>query len=200
MLIFRYRGSLQGLCPNNIFIGLNAGAVVIFYRYRSKSEGVRTLPADHREKEYYAEILTEPGLVEKAVFVRNGPKATILAVPVGKLRRGGEVEIEFGREYAQEAFQLLKRYKGFPNLRIVSFTDARGNPEEDYFQLRWGDPVAFEGCDYTEAACALVLGLYYGYKPEVVAEYVDAMRRLLDQIGGAPEKYSERETLPTSFR
>lgn len=122
---------------------------------------------------YYVERLAEPELVERAVPIRNGPHATILAVPVGKLRRGGEIEIEYGREYVQEAVRVLSRHReGFPNLRIISFVDDNGNPVEDYIQVRWGDPVPFEGFDSRDPDCASMLGRYYGYKPEAIAECV----------------------------
>jgi hypothetical protein len=112
---------------------------------------------DARTIDYYEQRLAEPWLLDKAVLLDVEANETPLAVPVGKLRRGGHIEFLSRRE-AKKAFGLLKRYEGFPNLRITSYT------------LIWGDPVPFQGCDYTEPVCALVLGLYYGYKPEAIAE------------------------------
>src|ERR1700687_805320 len=112
---------------------------------------------DARTIEYYAQRLAEPWLLNKAVLLDVEANETPFAVPVGQLRGGGHIEF-LGRSEAKKAFRLLKTFDGFPNLRIISCT------------LWWGDPAPFQGCDYTEPICAVVLGLYYGYKPEAIAE------------------------------
>jgi Family of unknown function (DUF6302) len=115
---------------------------------------------DARTIEYYAQRLAEPWLLDKAVLLDVEANETPFAVPVGKLRRGGHIEF-LDRIEAKKAFSLLKTCDGFPNLRIISCT------------LWWGDPAPFRGCDYTEPICAVVLGLYYGYKPEAIAEHFE---------------------------
>ena len=112
---------------------------------------------DARTIDYYAQRLAEPWLLRKAVLLDVDANETPFAVPVGGLRRGGHIEF-LRKSEAQKALNLLKTCEGFPNLWIVSNT------------LCLGDPVPFQGCDYTEPFCALFLGIYYGYKPEAIAE------------------------------
>lgn len=112
---------------------------------------------DARTIEYYAEKLAEPWLLDDAVLLDVEANGTPFAVPTGQLRRGGHIEF-LSKSEARKALRLLKGRDGFPNLRIISCT------------LWWGDPVPFNGCDYTEPICALFLGLYYGYKIEAIAE------------------------------
>lgn len=111
--------------------------------------------------DYYAERLAEPWLLDKAVLLDLEASQAPLAVPVGKLRRGGHIEFLDKRE-ATRALKLLTGRDGFPNLRI-----GKG------CTVRWGDPVPFCGCDYCDPICSMILGLYYGYKPEVIAEHFE---------------------------
>ena len=112
------------------------------------------------EREYYAQRLAEPWLLDKAVLLDVEANGTPFAVPVGKLRRGGHLEF-LDKSEAKKALGLLKSCEGFPNLRIISLS------------LWWGDPAPFQGCDYAEPICGVVLGLYYGYKPKAIAEHCE---------------------------
>jgi Family of unknown function (DUF6302) len=123
-----------------------------------KATSMKTQRVDPKTIEYFAQRLAEPWLLDKAVLLDVEANETPFAVPVGELRRGGHIEF-LKKSEAKKALSLLKSREGFPNLRIISCT------------LWWGDSAPFDGCDYTEPICAVLLGLYYGYKPEAIAEH-----------------------------
>jgi hypothetical protein len=116
---------------------------------------------DHR---YFAERLAEPELLEMAMLLNVRANETPLAVPVGKLRRGGHIEFSDKAE-AIKAARLLTGCDGFPNARLIKLAS-------DYWEVRWGDPPPFDGCDYQEPICAMLLGVHYGYSTEAIAEHV----------------------------
>jgi len=93
-----------------------------------------------------------------------------LAVPVGKVRRGGHLEF-LDRTEARKALKLLSGREGFPNPRVIEYSFHKGRPA-DYFELRWGDPPPFDGRDYGEPICVLLLGLHYGYSDKAIADQV----------------------------
>jgi hypothetical protein len=125
-----------------------------------KDSGMKSQNVDARTMEYYSQRLAEPRLLDKAVLLDIEANETPFAVPVGQFRRGGHIEF-LRQSEAKKALRLLKNCEGFRNLRIIACT------------LWWGNPAPFQGCDYTEPICALVLGLYYGYKPKAIAEQVE---------------------------
>jgi hypothetical protein len=119
--------------------------------------------------EYYSKNLAEPSLLEGAVRFELEGNGVSLLVPVGKLRRGGDEEF-VDRSDAQKAFALLEGRDGFPNLRIIDCHLNGAAKPANYFLLRWGDPPPFDGCDWTDPMCALLLGLHYGYTEKAVAK------------------------------
>ena len=119
--------------------------------------------------DYYAKRLAEPWLLDIALLLDVNANEEPLAVPVGKLRRGGHIEF-CDRPEAEKAVMLLTGRDGFPAVRLIEY-EEKGKPP-DYFEVRWGDPPPFDGCDYAEPICGLLLGLHYGYKEEVIAELV----------------------------
>src|SRR5438046_475140 len=106
---------------------------------------------DH-ERDYYATRLAEPHLLEQAVLLDVEANGEALAVPVGELRRGGHIEF-CDRGEAEKVVKGLMGREGFPNPRLIELA-------ADYFEVRWGDPPPFDGCDYCEPICALLLGLH----------------------------------------
>ena len=113
---------------------------------------------------YYDSRLAEPELLERALLLDVKANEEPLAVPVGKLRRGGHIEFLDGAE-AEKAVSLLSGRDGFPNPRMLKHGRS-------YFEVRWGDEPPFDGCDYVEPICALLLGVHYGYSEPAIAEQV----------------------------
>ena len=117
----------------------------------------------HKE-DYFKTRLAEPWLLDQAVLLDVVANEEPLAVPVGEFRRGGH--LEFGdRTEAEKAVKLLEGRDEFPNPRIIDLA-------VDYFEVRWGEPPPFDGCDYTEPICALLLGIHYGYSDKAIAKQV----------------------------
>jgi len=125
--------------------------------------------------DYYRERLAEPELLKRAVPLDVEASASLLAVPAGKSRRGGDIEFP-DRSEAEKTLKLLKGLEGFPNPRI-------DDEDEDYCLVRWGDPPPFNGCDYCDPMCAIALGLHYGYKDEAIADLVERYQRLVRPTG-----------------
>jgi Family of unknown function (DUF6302) len=141
--------------------------------FNSSSDGRLAMGKGRRRvahDEYFRERLAEPWLLARAVFVNVEGDEQVVAVPVGRLRRGGQMEF-LDKRKAEKTMKRLTGNKGFPNLRVIIHRLERGKPPR-LFELRWGDPPPFDGCDYLEPICALLLGLHYGYKNPAIAELV----------------------------
>ncbi len=139
-------------------------------------------PANHLE--YWTERLAELELLEHALLLDVEANEQAFAVPVGKLRRGGHIEF-LAKRQAEKAFKLLSGKEGFPNLRVVTCRDPVTGKPMRYYELLWGDPPPFNGCDWCEPICALLLGIHYGYRSEAIADQVEyyqkTPRRVLDR-------------------
>jgi hypothetical protein len=144
---------------------------------------MRDIPKE--ELAYWLDRLAEPKLLETAVLLDvQASEVVPLAVPVGKLRRGGHIEFTSKRE-AQKGFRQVKDHPGFPGLRVIRCKDPGTRRPMRYYELRWGERPPFDGCDYGEPICALVLGVHYGYRIKAVAgqvqKYQRGKRRPLDR-------------------
>jgi uncharacterized protein DUF6302 len=128
------------------------------------------------EFEYWKERLAEPELVKRGVLLDVEANQEPFAVPVGKLRRGGH--IEFLRKHeAEKAFKLLSGKEGFPSLQVITCRDPLTGKPVRYYELRWGDPPPFNGCDWSDPICALLLGVHYGYRGEAIADLVEKYQK-----------------------
>src|SRR5580693_8737633 len=107
------------------------------------------------EIQYWLDTLEEPELLDGAVLLEVEANGTPLAVPVGKWRRGGQIEF-LKKSEARKAFEQLKRHNGFPGLRLITCKDPRTGRPMRYYEVRWGEPVPFDGCDYSEPICGLL--------------------------------------------
>lgn len=151
-----------------------------------KQEAEKKPPAN--ELAFWTERLAEPELLKRAVMLDVQANGYAFAVPIGKLRHGGNIEFLRKRE-AQKAFKLLDGNQGFPNLRVHTLLHRwsrglrrlyrrKGKPlPVRYYELRWGDPPPFDGCDYLEPICALLLGVHYGYRGDAIAQAVKAYEK-----------------------
>ena len=146
------------------------------------------------EGAYWTERLAEPELFERGVLLDVEANGKPFAVPVGRLRRGGHIEFVRKRE-AEKAFKQLKGKDGFPNLRVISCRDPLTLKPMRYYELAWGEPAPFNGCDWCEPVCAVLLGTHYGYSVDSIIQHVrvrkwapgkglDAMivRRLIEAV------------------
>jgi hypothetical protein len=124
-----------------------------------------------KELAYWAERLAEPELVKKGVLLDVDANEEPFAVPVGKLRRGGHIEFLRKRE-AQKALKQLNGKDGFPNLRVISCRDPLTGKPMRYYELCWGEPAPFNGCDWGEPICCLLLGIHYGYSASSITQHV----------------------------
>jgi Family of unknown function (DUF6302) len=135
------------------------------------------------ELAYWMERLAEPELVKYGVLLDVEANEEPFAVPVGKLRRGGHIEFLKKRE-AEKAFEQLKGKDGFPNLRVISCRDPLTRKPMHYYELAWGEPTPFNGCDWCEPICCLLLGIHYGYSVDSIKKHVEYRqkdpRRVLD--------------------
>jgi uncharacterized protein DUF6302 len=131
----------------------------------------------------YWERLAEPELAARGVLLDVEANEEPFAVPVGRLRRGGHIEFLKKRE-AEKGFKQLSDKDGFPNLRLISCRDPLTGKPMRYYELRWGEPAPFNGCDWCEPICALLLGVHYGYSADSITRHVEARqknpRRALD--------------------
>ena len=109
---------------------------------------------------YYYERLAERALLKKAVLLDVEANDTPLAVPVGKWRKGGDIEFLELKE-AIKAARLLRGRKGFPNVRVV--INYYEDLAEDGIDLQWGDPLPLCGS-------GLMFGLHYGYSDDAIAQ------------------------------
>jgi hypothetical protein len=136
--------------------------------------------------EYFAERLAEPWLIERSVAFGDS-----LAVPIGKLRRGGELgyfEGRWWRRSAERCVEELKAFPGFPRLRI----DGRA--------IRWGDDLPTsnwrELMDLDDGSRAselrwrepywrktLTEGCYYGYKTTAIIDIAEDIRGQSEILG-----------------
>jgi Family of unknown function (DUF6302) len=137
-----------------------------------------------KELEYWTQRLAEPELLKTSVLLDVEANETPLAVPVGKLRRGGHIEFMKKREVLK-GLEELKRHSGFPSLQAITCRDRLTGRPMRYYELRWGQPPPFDGCDWGEPICALLLGVHYGYREEAIAnlvqQYQEHCRHRLDR-------------------
>jgi len=126
----------------------------------------------NNEIQYWLDRLQEPELLDSAVLLEVEANGTLLAVPVGKWRRGGHIEF-LKKSEAKKAFDQLKHHNGFPNLRLITCKDPVTGRPMRYYEVRWGEPAPFDGCDYCEPICGLLLGVHYGYRAEAIADLVE---------------------------
>ena len=136
------------------------------------------------EFEYWKERLAEPELVKRAVLLDVEANQEPFAVPVGKLRKGGHIEFLKKRE-AEKAFKLLSGKEGFPNLQVITCRDPLTGKPMRYYELRWGDPPPFNGCDWSDPICTLLLGVHYGYRVRQSRTWWRATRRDLGEYSTA---------------
>jgi hypothetical protein len=136
---------------------------------------------------YYRERLAEPELLKTAVLIDGK-----LAVPVGKLRHGGDLDFTSKRK-AMKALKLLKGHPaGFPALRIATMSVPLAHPVKKrggIYTLKWGGwggPAQFD--DYSEPQRWGLQRIYYGYRAEAI---VDSFTNLL----GHPLKRKDRAKL-----
>lgn len=146
-------------------------------------------PISENEFTYWTQRLAEPELLKRGVLLDVEANEKPFAVPVGELRRGGHIEFLAKRE-AKKALKLLSGKEGFPNLRVVTCRDPVTGKPIRYYELRWGDPPPFNGCDWCIPICALLLGVHYGYRSEAIADQVEYYQK-------TPRKPFDRKTILT---
>jgi len=137
--------------------------------------------------EYWTERLAEPELLDRAVLLDVEANDSSFAVAVGESRRGGHIEFLKKRE-AEKARELLRGKDGFPNPRVICCRDPLTGKPMRYYELRWGDPTPFNGCDWSEPICCLLLGIHYGYSADSITQHVEARQK-------NPRKALDRKTI-----
>jgi hypothetical protein len=126
-------------------------------------------------REYYRDKLIEQELLKKAVLLDVKAVGESLAVPVGKFRLGGHLEFHEKRE-ARKALRSLAKRRGFPNARVIAIPFSEEGSQGTFWQVRWGAPPPFNGSGQ-EVSCNILLGIYYGYGDEAIAEHANARLR-----------------------
>jgi hypothetical protein len=120
----------------------------------------------------FTRLLAEPELLTKAILVTIQDWHPDLAVPVGKLRRGGHIVASY-KVQAQKAAQLLAGYPGFPSPRVV-----KSATYGDGWEVEWGDPMSQDitpGFLYSKSE-HVTRGIYYGYSDEAIAGFIVPQR------------------------
>jgi Family of unknown function (DUF6302) len=168
---------------------LKVGRRVLYPLKVVNDDGTDLTPED-KDRAFYRDKLVEQDLLKKAVFLDVKADGESLAVPVGKVRRGGMLEFSDKRE-ARKAVRLLAKHRGFSNARIVEISACEGIPDA-YWQVRWGDAPPFDGLGQ-DVSCNILLGIHYGYSDEAIAGFADSR---LKGEGRSPD----REKLLTFIR
>jgi Family of unknown function (DUF6302) len=123
------------------------------------------------ERARYARLLAEPELLDETIVITNVfycyPE---LAIPVGKLRRGGHI-VASGKRQAQKAARLLAGYPGFPKPRVV-----KSSYYSQQWEVVWGDPPPFDDLATDGAKETIMRGIHFGYSDEAIAGFIVPQR------------------------
>ena len=141
---------------------------------KDKQEAEKKPPAN--ELAYWTETLAEPELLKRGVMLNFHADGWAFAVPIGKLRQGGDIQF-VRKRVAQEAFKLLSGKKGFPNLQVIRGRHSLTRKAMAYYGVRWGDRPPFDGWDWGDPICGLLLGVHYGYRSKAIADLVELYQK-----------------------
>jgi hypothetical protein len=126
------------------------------------------------EREHLAQRLAEPELLKEAIPITthygSWSENIELAVPVGKLRRGGHV-VAPDKDQGKKIARLLAKHPGFPKPRVI-----KSSYYSSSWEVVWGDPPPFDDRATDGTSETIMRGIHFGYTDEAIAEFVVPQR------------------------